>query len=88
MQSILGQGTNNELLYIINYITDSGLQLICTTMVSKPDSEKGNQHLRDTDSFFSRTWHLPTVPKLLVTLLLNLVLLCLIGQSNHLTATP
>ena len=36
-------------------------------------------------SFSSRTWHLPKVPKRLVTGFLPMVLLCLIGQPTGLT---
>ncbi len=38
-------------------------------------------------SFSSRTWHLPTLPKLTKAGLMTMALLCLIGQQNHLTWT-
>ncbi len=39
-------------------------------------------------SFSSRTWHLPTLPKVLKAGSMTMVLLCLIGQQTHLTWTP
>ncbi len=39
-------------------------------------------------SFSSRTWHLPTLPKVPKAGSMTMVLLCLIGQQTHLTWTP
>ncbi len=39
-------------------------------------------------SFSSRTWHLPTLPKVPKAGLMTMVLLCLIGQQTRLTWTP
>ncbi len=36
-------------------------------------------------SFSSRTWHLPTLPKVPKAGSMAMVLLCLIGQQTHLT---
>ncbi len=38
--------------------------------------------------FSSRTWHLPTLPKVPKAGSMTMVLLCLIGQQTHLTWTP
>ncbi len=40
------------------------------------------------DSFSSRTWHLPTLPKVPKADSITMVLLCLIGQQIRLTWTP
>ncbi len=42
----------------------------------------------DADSFCSRTWHLPTLPKVPKAGSMTMVLLCLIGQQTRLTWTP
>ncbi len=39
-------------------------------------------------SFSSRTWHLPTLPKVPKACSMTMVLLCLIGQQTRLTWTP
>ncbi len=39
-------------------------------------------------SFSSRTWHLPTLPKVPKAGSMTMVLLCLIGQQTRLTLTP
>ncbi len=39
-------------------------------------------------SFSSRTWHLPTLPKVPKAGSMTMVLLCLIGQQTHQTWTP
>ncbi len=39
-------------------------------------------------SFSSRTWHLPTLPKVPKAGSMTMVLLCLIGQQTRLTWTP
>ncbi len=39
-------------------------------------------------SFSSRTWHLPTLPKVPKAVSMTMVLLCLIGQQTRLTWTP
>ncbi len=39
-------------------------------------------------SFSSRTWHLPTLPKVPKAGSMTMVLLCLIGQQTHLTWMP
>ncbi len=39
-------------------------------------------------SFSSRTWHLPTLPKVPKAGSMTMVLLCLIGQQTQLTWTP
>ncbi len=39
-------------------------------------------------SFSSRTWHLPTLPKIQKAGSMTMVLLCLIGQQTRLTWTP
>ncbi len=39
-------------------------------------------------SFSSRTWHLPTLPKVPKAGSITMVLLCFIGQQTHLTWTP
>ncbi len=39
-------------------------------------------------SFSSRTWHLPTLPKVPKAGSMTMVLLCLIGQQTSLTLTP
>ncbi len=43
---------------------------------------------RCADFISSRTWHLPTLPKVPKAGSMTMVLLCLIGQQTHLTWTP
>ncbi len=42
----------------------------------------------DADFISSRTWHLPTLPKVPKAGSMTMVLLCLIDQQTHLTWTP
>ncbi len=42
----------------------------------------------DADFISSRTWHLPTLPKVPKACSMTMVLLCLIGQQTRLTWTP
>ncbi len=49
---------------------------------------KKNQYLKILILFPSRTWHLPTLPKITKAGSMTMVLLCLIGQQTCLTWTP
>ncbi len=44
-----------------------------------------DQLFKDADSFFSRIWHLPTLPKAPKVGLMTMVLVCLTGQQTHQT---
>ncbi len=54
-------------------------------MLSSADKLYGEASLYGDASFSSRTWHLPTLPKVPKADSMTMVLLCLIGQQTRLT---